>query len=351
MGEGGTGLDPTTLRSLGGVYARALILQVARRGETIPVEHAFAIVLAAAAKLEAAHAAGRRANAVPEAVLIRHDGTVELGVARTPLGGASDDVATLGRLLVELLGNADLPGELAATIAGLIAPDRHGSVKELARSLAQIAQRESLSLSKGAVGRWVRSVMVPHYRPTPPVGVGTGSNRSLANGSGTFGGDERFAEIPTGVKEIIETTPPPVRSTLLAADPPAMPDDDEAEPSPSRSRVRPLGLLLVLVAVAAAAYTFRPHIQRLAAGASAPASVPAAIPAARPAVPAVAAEASIPVAAAPPEDPFDAISAADAAAEPAAIAPATVAPTAPTKADDTSKRRHGKKRGAKRRGR
>jgi hypothetical protein len=347
MGDSGTGLDPATLRSLGGAYARALIQAVARRGETVPVEHAFAIVLAAAAKLEAANAAGRRASALPEAVLVRHDGTVELGVARTPPGAARDDVATLCRLLVELLGSADLPGELAATIASLIAPDRHASVKELARSLAQTAKSESMSLSKHAVGRWVRSVMVPHYRPTPPVGVGTPSDgsRALANGSGSFAGDERFAEIPTGVKEIIEKSAP-VRTTLLAADPPPAPAD---QPAPRPSRARPLAFALALVAVAAAAYTFGPDIQRLARRADAPAAAPAAVPAAPPA--AVRLElASVPPAP-PPEDSFDAISGADPAAEPVAADPApAVAPAAPAQADK-SKRRHGKKRGAKRRGR
>jgi hypothetical protein len=358
--QGGTGLDRSTLRSLGGVYAHALVQQVARRGQTVPIEHSFAIVIAAAAKVRAARAAGRRVSATPESVLVRHDGTVELGVARAPHGDdPRDDVGMLCRLLVELLAGADLPGELAAAIAALIDPDRHTSVKELARALAEAARRESLPLSKRRVGRWIRSVMLPHQALTPPVGVDTGlaSARSLANGSGTFADAGPFDEIGTGVEEIIEPSPAPPgpRPALLADPPPVV----AAAPAPRRSLVGPLALLLVFVGVGAAAYRLYPYVNGLDNGAGGPAAAPgdtAGRAAVAPADTAASAAAVTPGA----EVPVDAGGAVDAVVvtAPAVDAPridaavpaGAVEPPAPARTEK-SKRRHGKRRGAKRRGR
>src|SRR5688572_14506358 len=135
-------LDRSTLRSLGGVLVRGLIRRVEGKGESIPVAHALAIVVSAAARVEAAHARGRRQYATADNVLVRYDGTVEIRGSRVPAGSDPHaDVRALGRLLVALLTGAELSGDAAATIASAIDHDRGAqSAAELARTLVQLAR-------------------------------------------------------------------------------------------------------------------------------------------------------------------------------------------------------------------
>src|SRR5689334_2786524 len=135
----GTELDRSTLRSLGGVLARGLTRLVEEHGQTIPAAHALAIVISAAARVQAAHANGGRLYPTLDHVLIRYDGTVEIRPSRWPAGSdPRADVRALGRVLVQLLKGDDLSGDAMAAIAAAIDHDRGApTADELARVLVQ----------------------------------------------------------------------------------------------------------------------------------------------------------------------------------------------------------------------
>jgi hypothetical protein len=172
-----TELDRSTLRSLGGVDVRGLIKRTANGSESVPVHHALAIVVSAAAHVHTAHTAGNRLIATPENVLVRYDGSVEIRSSRASSGDRRIDIQALGRLLVALLASAELPGDLAASIAALIDPDRGApTAEDFARSLAQAARSADVRMSKGELGRWARRVVYPMgTASTPAFGVGTGA--------------------------------------------------------------------------------------------------------------------------------------------------------------------------------
>src|SRR5688500_14017663 len=125
------------VKATGGVLARGLVHRLAARNESMPVQHALAIVVSAAAKVHNAHIAGGRLIATLETVLVRFDGSVEI---EAPTGAADvggiprSDVVALGALLAELVRDAPIPPGLAEAFSAAIdveqGPDSAG---ELAR--------------------------------------------------------------------------------------------------------------------------------------------------------------------------------------------------------------------------
>jgi hypothetical protein len=190
----GTELDRSMMRSLGGVLARGLIRRVESNGEAIPAQHALAIVVTAAAKVQAAHATGGRQYVTPDTVLIRYDGTVELRSTRFPQGSdPRADVRALGRLLVELLGNGEMSGDMAAALAGLIDHDRGPqSPEDMGRTLVQLARDNDLVLSAHELGRYARRTVYPRGADTPATGVAVQPDVAL-DGADVVGDDARFA--------------------------------------------------------------------------------------------------------------------------------------------------------------
>lgn len=173
----GTELDRSTLRSLGGVLVRGLVRMVEGRGQTIPAAHALAIVISAAARVQAAHASGARLYATVDNVLVRYDGTVEIRPSRWPAGSDPHaDVHALGRVLVQLLRDDNLSGDAMAAIAAAIDHDRGAATPaELARVLVQIARDAELTLTAHELGRYARHQVYPRSLDTPVDGIPTGS--------------------------------------------------------------------------------------------------------------------------------------------------------------------------------
>lgn len=196
------------VKTVGGVLARGLVHRLAARNEPMPVQHALAIVVSAAAKVHNAHIAGGRLIATLETVLIRFDGTVEI---EAPTGTADvggiprSDVVALGALLAELVREAPIPAGLAEAFTNTIDVEQGpGSAGELARALAFAAKAAGIKLSRGELGKWARrQVHPPRLAHTlrrdsvPELGVDLGAVKpkpkekpkgigKLAKGSGTF---------------------------------------------------------------------------------------------------------------------------------------------------------------------
>ena len=167
-------------RPVGDVLVRGLVRRLSARNEAMPVQYALTIVIGAAIRVEAAHAARERLHACAETVLVRFDGAIEIAAsgAVLPEGDGKRrphdstdvraDVAALGRLLAELLMGAEVPASLADAAAGAIDPDdTHTSARELAASLEIAARRAGVAADPEALGRWAkRQVHPPRYAHT-----------------------------------------------------------------------------------------------------------------------------------------------------------------------------------------